>query len=112
MYVSLKFFAFDAHFLPGWNNSEGCIVERNQPCPLCFYEHSCWERVFATNPNNIVLVSWNEFAEQTAMEPADSSHPPKGCEQWIDSKGDIDDYLYWNTTTVSFLKRWRALPKH
>ncbi len=81
-------------------------MPRNVPTPLAFYDNECWARVHAANPTSIVLVSWNEFAEQTAMEPADSSTAPPGCDQWVDRSGQPAPNIYWDTT-VANLQKWR-----
>eukprot|EP00048_Salpingoeca_helianthica_P010248 m.147632 g.147632 ORF g.147632 m.147632 type:complete len:644 (+) comp15044_c0_seq1:2545-4476(+) len=95
--------------MPGWNNSEGCIVRRNDPEPLWFYTHACWSRVLEANPRHVILNSWNEFAEQTAIEPADTTQLPAGCEPWVDAQGNPSPSIYWRTA-VDYLSRWLALP--
>jgi hypothetical protein len=91
---------------PGWNNSEGCVVPRNSPRPGHFYDEMCWASVLASSPTHLVLNSWNEFAEQTAMEPADSAGAPPGCDKWVDADGALDPWVYWRKT-VDYIKQWR-----
>eukprot|EP00047_Mylnosiga_fluctuans_P008344 m.258322 g.258322 ORF g.258322 m.258322 type:complete len:675 (-) comp21439_c0_seq1:195-2219(-) len=94
--------------MPGWNNSEGCVVPRNVPSPGYFYSAMCWAPTLQHAPANIVLNSWNEFAEQTAMEPADSAGAPPGCDRWIDAAGQLAPAVYWDAT-VDNVRKWRAL---
>ena len=93
---------------PGWNNSEGCIVKRNDPTPAHFYT-ACWAAVLAARPEHIVINSWNEFAEQTAIEPADSRTAPEGCDAWVDDDGKFDPYRYWVNTQAN-IALWRDSP--
>jgi hypothetical protein len=84
------------------------VVRRNDPSPLAFYDE-CWASVLRANPRHVVLNSWNEFAEQTGMEPADTSNLPAGCDAWVDAAGKPSPTVYWQRT-VDGLAQWRAMP--
>jgi hypothetical protein len=80
--------------MPGWNNQHGWFVYRDQGR---FYVENCWNRVMIQKPAVIVINSFNEFAELTAMEIADTRNLPMR-DQWRDSTGKISVDMYWNIT--------------
>ena len=69
-----------------------------------------WETILSSNitPNFIVINSINEYAEQTAIWPADTSDFPAnyGVERWLNSEGKEDPYLYWNMTK-EYIQKYR-----
>ncbi len=79
--------------MPGWNNHLGAFVSRTlDGDPAGFFVERGWERVLAAKPKMVVINSFNEFAEQTGIEPADTSRQRAGEEAWV-SAG-----LYWELT--------------
>ena len=69
-----------------------------------------WETILSSNitPNFIVINSINEYAEQTAIWPADTSDFPADhpVERWINKDGQEDPYLYWNMTK-EYIQKYR-----
>ena len=69
-----------------------------------------WETILSSNiiPNYIVINSINEYAEQTAIWPADTSDFPANnpVERWLNSEGKEDPYLYWNMTK-EYIQKYR-----
>ncbi len=53
--------------------------------------------------------SFNEFAEDTGVQPADTSRLDQDQERWYNSSGVLDAGMYWRAT-VAYLAQWRALP--
>ncbi|MBP3392377.1 MAG: hypothetical protein J6L76_06280 [Clostridia bacterium] len=69
-----------------------------------------WETILSSNitPNFIVINSINEYAEQTAIWPADTSDFPANhpIERWLNKDGQEDPYLYWNMTKT-YIQKYR-----
>ncbi|MBR5280741.1 MAG: hypothetical protein IKU26_07250 [Clostridia bacterium] len=69
-----------------------------------------WETILSSNitPNFIVINSINEYAEQTAIWPADTSDFPANhpIERWLNKDGEEDPYLYWNMTK-EYIQKYR-----
>ena len=69
-----------------------------------------WETILSSNitPNFIVINSINEYAEQTAIWPADTSDFPANnpVERWLNKDGQEDPYLYWNMTKT-YIQKYR-----
>ena len=69
-----------------------------------------WETILSSSitPNFIVINSINEYAEQTAIWPADTSAFPSDypVERWINAQGKEDPYLYWNMTK-EYIQKYR-----
>jgi hypothetical protein len=81
--------------MAGWNNHRGQFVSRTQyNSPGGFYTACGWDRVLAANPKprTVIINSYNEFAEETAIEPADTSTVTAGTEAWPSPN------YYWNLT--------------
>jgi len=58
-----------------------------------WYKHN-WDRVLASRPQMVVIASFNEFAEENSVEPADTNFIPAGSstEKWPTSS------FYWDLT--------------
>ena len=85
---------------PGWNNSLGCVVERDDGAHFA----RDWERVLAANPREVVVATWNDFGEDTCVQPSDTSRlKADGEEGWAAPD------LYWNMT-VHGLRTWKSMP--
>ncbi len=86
---------------PGWNSSNGCIVRRENGSHYA----EDWRRVMSNNPRQVIVGSWNDFMEDTAVQPCDTSRLPEDQEDgpWA-SPG-----MYWDQT-VAGIKAWRAMP--
>lgn len=69
-----------------------------------------WETILSSNitPNFIVINSINEYAEQTAIWPADTSDFPANhpIDRWLNQNGQEDPYLYWNMTKL-YIQKYR-----
>ncbi len=78
-------------FMPGWDNHVGSTpVSRDS---ANFYKEKGWERVVCdgTMPDMIVIASYNEYGEETAVAPSDTSALPLS-KQWS------SDGRYWDIT--------------
>lgn len=60
----------------------------------------CWETVLTnTLPRIVMISSFNDYNEQTAVFTADSSDCRDGIEEkWTDSTGEINNSMYWDMT--------------
>jgi len=100
--------------MPGWNNHVDpqayVPVPRNDGL---YYMLNCWRPILnlATKPDQVVINSFNEFAEDTAVEPADTSayqanhNYAQGYslrEPWYDADGQMAPTMYWDMT-VDFI---------
>ncbi|GGD98691.1 FG-GAP-like repeat-containing protein [Paenibacillus nasutitermitis] len=85
--------------MPGWNNHVAGYtpVLRNKGT---FYIQSSWNKVLqrAVKPKIVVINSFNEFAEDTGIQIADTSGLTGTSEKWTDSSGAINNAMYWNMT--------------
>ncbi len=91
--------------MPGWNNRRyphAAFVSRK--CKEAggsagsFYKEWGWERVHRLKPRLVIVNSFNEYSEETAVAPADSSAVNTPSEQWLDDAGNLAPDLYWNMT--------------
>lgn len=83
--------------MPGWNNRKGAPpVMRNQGK---WYREQ-WEKLLMAEkkPEIVVINSFNEYAENTAIFPADTSKMTNEIEKWIDENGEISTTMYWKMT--------------
>lgn len=85
-----------ATVMPGSNNKHGHVIKRNGT-GYQFYDTCGWSRVQANKSNidYVVINSYNEYAEETAVAPADTSGfttVPVTSEAWPST-----DY-YWDMT--------------
>ena len=64
------------------------------------YYRSSWETVLNTTlPRIIVITSFNDYNEQTAVWIADSSNCREGVEEkWTDPTGRLNPSMYWDMT--------------
>lgn len=61
-----------------------------------------WLFAIKNNPRNIIIASWNDWAEETSIEPAESVSGPK----WVDSYGtEVPDYYLQITSAYGNLKK-------
>ncbi len=66
-----------------------------------------WLRAIHQNPESIVISSWNDFAEETAIQPAKRSDP--GAPLWQDSHGNECPSFYYEIARVYSMMRWGLL---
>ena len=94
--------------IPGW-------FKLNHPLEKVYRERGRtyqenWERLLRdeTVPDFVVINSINEYAEQTAIWPADTSGFPEDnpVERWLNPEGEEDPYLYWNMTK-KYIEKYR-----
>lgn len=84
--------------MPGWNNNVG-----NTPVSRAngdYYSLSGWEQVMKkeAKPQIVIINSFNEFKEETAVAVSDTSVLVTPSEKWYDKTGVIDNSMYWNMT--------------
>ena len=86
--------------MPGWNNNKGAEPVSRQNG--AYYSLGCWEAVLAASrrPRIVVINSFNEYAEETAVAPADTRNVTGTTERWSDRSGAIDNFMYWNMTRM------------
>ena len=53
-----------------------------------WYRQFNWERVLAADPDMVIINSFNEYGEETALAPADTRHSLG--EKWYNPQGEID----------------------
>ncbi|MBM7568476.1 discoidin domain-containing protein [Paenibacillus sacheonensis] len=65
-----------------------------------YYTAKAWDRVMQKNPKpQIVMVnSYNEYAEETAVAVTDTSQVTGLTEKWLNKSGVMDNAMYWNMT--------------
>lgn len=87
--------------MPGWHNHYNRQVKRNNGQTYI----SFWEAVinYSYIPEFVIINSFNEYAEATAIWPADTSTVPSSkygneYDVWYNANGVIDPYYYWNLT--------------
>lgn len=59
--------------MPGWNRSHNQLTG-SQPLERASGEYysKAWERILDINPENVIITSWDDWAEETAIAPASS----------------------------------------
>jgi hypothetical protein len=97
--------------MPGWRNNVG-----NPPVLRdagAWYEAS-WDVVLkaAKKPKIVIINSFNEYAERTAVWTADTSGltgDPNAQDRWLNKDGELDPDMYWNMTIekISEYKRMK-----
>lgn len=63
-----------------------------------FYKNQCWDRVIAQKPKMILIGSFNEFAEENAIQPSDTQLLQSPSEKWYNTTGQLDADFYWQMT--------------
>ena len=95
-----------ACIIPGW-------FKFNHPYEKVYREKGStykknWETLLASDvvPRFVVINSFNEYAEHTAVYTADTSDFPDDypIEQWIDGEGNKAPSLYWDMTKAYIQK--------
>ena len=93
--------------MPGWNNHQGQFVSRTQyGSPGGFYLNCGWDRVLSANPkpSMVIINSYNEYAEQTAVAPANTNLVGGGgAEPWPSPS------YYWDIT-VNKITQYKSAP--
>ncbi len=85
--------------MPGWNNHRGWFVSRTyNGVRGGFYQQLGWNRVNPQRPRLAIINSFNEYAEETAVAPTDTSGLTGTSEKWLDAQGNLAPDLYWNMT--------------
>ncbi len=99
--------------MPGWNNNKGHPMTSRQNGR--FYMQRCWDEVFSTwdKPETVIINSFNEYAEETAVAPADTSNVLEPTEQWLNQDGILDNDMYWEMTVenIQRLRRGYQSPR-
>ncbi len=89
--------SFLMEVMPGWNNHRGWFVSRSGGS---FYSNYCWNRVLSQMPQQVIINSYNEYKEETALAKANTANLTGDSEKW----GSAD--MYWNST-VSYVKQYK-----
>jgi len=88
--------------MPGWNNHKGSFVSRTyNGVEGGFYKELCWDRVLTQLPGTVIINSYNEFAEETAVQITNTSNLTGSSEAW--STPD----KYWDMT-VDYIDQYRT----
>jgi hypothetical protein len=103
------------HVQPGHVNATGRICRfypsDSTSCPLsrvpapvsentlagAWYTEFNWERVLAADPAMVIINSFNEYGEETALAPADTGRSLG--EKWYNPQGRLDPDYYWSFQT-------------
>ncbi|MBA4248398.1 MAG: hypothetical protein C0444_08920 [Microbacterium sp.] len=86
--------------MPGWSNQVPGyppVLRDNTN----YYSKKVWDVILDRSPrtNTVIINSFNEFAEGTATEVADTSLLVPGTwERWYNAAGEIQDDVFWNMT--------------
>ncbi len=89
--------SFLMEVMPGWNNHQGQYVSRNGGA---FYSSYCWDRVLSKVPQQVIINSYNEYAEETAVARTNTANVTGNSEKW----GSAD--MYWNST-VNYVAQYK-----
>ncbi|HEY0827413.1 MAG TPA: hypothetical protein VGE40_04925, partial [Bacilli bacterium] len=84
--------------MPGWNNNKGATpVSRSNGD---YYTLSGWDKVLKKSPKPqiVIINSFNEYAEETAVAVTNTDDLVSPSEKWYDKGGVIDNAMYWNLT--------------
>jgi hypothetical protein len=54
--------------------------------------------VLASKPDIAVITSFNDYTEDTAVAPTDTSNVGTTAEPWYNTSGQLDPDFYWNMT--------------
>lgn len=93
--------------MPGWNNKHGEFVSRSYNGVWGdFYRLMGWERVHQQKPRMIIINSFNEYSEETAVAPADTSLLKSPSEPWINTQGQLSPDMYWDMTKTYNRNIW------
>lgn len=88
--------------MPGWNNHQGSFTSRiYNSVEGDFYKKLCWDKVLAQLPGTVIINSYNEFAEETAVQTSNTSLLNGNSEMW--STPD----KYWKLTT-DYISQYRT----
>lgn len=87
---------------PGWDTKHlgraTTPIERDSGA----YYMKQWLTAIKKNPRNIIVASWNDWAEETSIEPGVSVSGPK----WVDSYGtEVPDYYLQITSAYGNLRK-------
>lgn len=68
-----------------------------------------WELLLMaeTKPKIVVINSFNEYAVNTAVFPADTFNMENGMEKWYDEKGNLSTTMYWDMTK-DYIEQYRT----
>lgn len=96
--------------MPGWNNCKGATpVNRNYGETYKAF----WRKVLnaADRPRIILINSFNEYAEHTAIFPAVADADAREGDKWYKDESKVEDpYMYWNMT-VDYIQKFKAMDK-
>ena len=96
--------------MPGWHNRAGHTPVNRKYGQT--YE-KFWQTLLEAEyrPRLIVINSFNEYAERTAVFPAVSDDKTQSGDKWYKDRSKTEDpYMYWDMT-VSYIKEFKALKK-
>ncbi len=96
--------------MPGWHNRAG-----HTPVNRKYGEtyKKFWQKVLDAEyrPRIIIINSFNEYAERTAVFPAQSSDKTETGDRWYKDRSKTEDpYMYWEMT-VAYIKQFKEMRK-
>lgn len=84
---------------PGHNPNNGdSVVSRVKDGANGGFYADNWARIQAAKPQTIIISSFNEFAEETSIQPADTAELLAPSEKWYNTANQLDPDFYWNMT--------------
>lgn len=89
---------------PGYNSHSTAQPEVERKKGDTYKEN--WEKVLnSETPAILVISSFNDYCQDTAVFTADTSNCESGFEeQWLDKNGQISNTMYWNMTREGIIK--------
>ena len=96
--------------MPGWHNRAGHKpVDRKYGKTYKTFWNTLLEAEYS--PEIIIINSFNEYAERTAVFPALSDDNTAPGDKWYkDRNGTEDPYMFWDMT-VSYIKQFKEMKK-
>lgn len=96
--------------MPGWNNHIAGYppVSRDSGA---YYSTKNWDVILSRDPlpASVVINSFNEFGEDTGVQPTDTSELTTS-EKWYNASGQLDADMYWDAT-VDYVQEYKdSLP--
>lgn len=96
--------------MPGWHNRAGHTpVNRNYGETY----KSFWRKILSApeRPRFIIINSFNEYAERTAVFPAVADADAREGDKWYKDESKTEDpYMYWNMT-VDYIRQFKSMDK-
>lgn len=93
--------------MPGWNNHIPGYTPVSRDAGN-YYSTKNWDVILSRSPRpaSVVINSFNEFGEDTGVQPTDTSELTGTSEKWVNSSGTLDPDMYWDAT-VDYVDQYK-----